>query len=380
MLERIKKEMEHSVSPALSGLAVDAQELLRSELLLFKREASDEGKRIVRMGAGLLGAAVTALMALVFGAVAAVQLLQESFPELPRSASTGIVTLALAALCIAQLLYWRGVSRRAKTGPQELVRDLPERARATLEPRVEQLTTAVGRTIDAAEDTVELVKSQVRESVETVKTEVRDTVDPRKQFERHPVATFGASVAVGYVAGRLLASDSPRSDDLPRGAAGFGANREQFNRVTPAAGNGMGSSSTGDSIRALIAGAAISMMKDAVRTSLPRALKESLGGTAGESPLAVLLKAVTGSRPKESPPYPPRSSDASAAPRRHAAEPQEYVLTSRPHTGHPQEPPYVPPMRTPVTDPDSLSPRAAASLPADAAAHRDDGWEDSLPH
>jgi hypothetical protein len=86
----------------------------------------------------------------------------------------------------------------------ELIREQMEQTRASLTEKLETLEHQVVDTVQGATtavaDTVETVKDAVQETVETVK----DTFDVRAQVERHPWAMMGASVALGYLGGRLL--------------------------------------------------------------------------------------------------------------------------------------------------------------------------------
>jgi hypothetical protein len=86
----------------------------------------------------------------------------------------------------------------------ELIREQMEQTRASLTEKLETLEHQVVDTVHdattAVADTVETVKEAVQGTVETVK----DTFDVRVQVERHPWAMMGASVALGYLGGRLL--------------------------------------------------------------------------------------------------------------------------------------------------------------------------------
>jgi ElaB/YqjD/DUF883 family membrane-anchored ribosome-binding protein len=110
----------------------------------------------------------------------------------------------------------------------EVIRQQMEETRASLTEKLETLehqvvdtvqdaTTAVAETVEcvktAVQDTVETMKDSVQDGVESVK----DVFDIQRQVDRHPWAMLGASVAVGYLGGRLLnggGSDQGRIERL----------------------------------------------------------------------------------------------------------------------------------------------------------------------
>ena len=96
----------------------------------------------------------------------------------------------------------------------ELIREQMEQTRASLTEKLETLEHQVVDTVQGATtavaDTVDTVKEAVQDTVETVK----DTFDVRVQVERHPWAMMGASVALGYLGGRLLRVSA--SDHFPQ--------------------------------------------------------------------------------------------------------------------------------------------------------------------
>ena len=70
---------------------------------------------------------------------------------------------------------------------------------------VQGATSVVSETVvndkEAVHETVSEVKDTVHETVDTVKS----TFDLRQQVERHPWLVFGGAVAVGFLAGRVVA-------------------------------------------------------------------------------------------------------------------------------------------------------------------------------
>jgi len=97
----------------------------------------------------------------------------------------------------------------------EMIKKQMEVKREDLTNKLEQLENHVVETVQsttsAVTGTVENVKEVVEETVETVKGSVAETVetvkktfDLRYQVESHPWLMLGGSVAVGFVAGRLV--------------------------------------------------------------------------------------------------------------------------------------------------------------------------------
>jgi ElaB/YqjD/DUF883 family membrane-anchored ribosome-binding protein len=97
----------------------------------------------------------------------------------------------------------------------EMIKQQMEEKREDLTKKLEQLENQVVETVQsttsAVTGTVENVKEVVQETVQTVKGSVEETVDSVKktfdlsyQVGRHPWLMLGGSVAVGFVAGRLV--------------------------------------------------------------------------------------------------------------------------------------------------------------------------------
>jgi ElaB/YqjD/DUF883 family membrane-anchored ribosome-binding protein len=101
----------------------------------------------------------------------------------------------------------------------EVIRDQMQETRTALTEKltalesqvsgtVQSATAAVTETVEAVKEsvtgTVGAVKDTVQETVSTVKDSVKDAFDLPGHVERHPWVAMLGSVAVGYVAGRLL--------------------------------------------------------------------------------------------------------------------------------------------------------------------------------
>jgi len=71
---------------------------------------------------------------------------------------------------------------------------------------VQSVTEATKETVGAVKETVQQIADTVSGSVEKTVETVKDTFDLSRQVEQHPWAMMLGSVAVGYVAGRLLPS------------------------------------------------------------------------------------------------------------------------------------------------------------------------------
>jgi len=113
----------------------------------------------------------------------------------------------------------------------EMIEQQMKETREDLTKKLEQLEQQVVETVqsttNAVTDTVENVKDVIEETVGSVQNAVEDTTeavkktfDLRLQVENHPWLMLGGSVAVGFVAGRLLEGLLPpprtyRSEALP---------------------------------------------------------------------------------------------------------------------------------------------------------------------
>jgi cell division septum initiation protein DivIVA len=93
----------------------------------------------------------------------------------------------------------------------EVVRKQMEDTRSDLEDKLEALESQVSETVQATSEAVSETVESVKETVENVTSTVKETVqtvaqtfDLSLQTERHPWIVFGASVAAGCMASRLV--------------------------------------------------------------------------------------------------------------------------------------------------------------------------------
>jgi ElaB/YqjD/DUF883 family membrane-anchored ribosome-binding protein len=179
-----------------------------------------------------------------------------------------------------------------------------------LEQLEQQVVETVQSTTNAVTDTVDNVKGVVEETVETVKGSVEETVetvkktfDLRYQVENHPWLMLGGSVAVGFVAGRLLEGLVPParatlSDALPPPSLGgvetvAGPSYRFAAEARPRKGYGPPTESSGsnwlgeltrqfapeiDRLKGLAVGTALGLVRDMVRNALPEELGGKLSG------------------------------------------------------------------------------------------------------
>jgi ElaB/YqjD/DUF883 family membrane-anchored ribosome-binding protein len=109
----------------------------------------------------------------------------------------------------------------------EVIREQMAETRTALTDKLEtleqQVMDTVTETTSAVTDTVESVKEAVEETVTAVKDTVQDSVqavkntfDLPRQMNRHPWLFLGASVAVGYLGGRLLGRVSAYNESRQR--------------------------------------------------------------------------------------------------------------------------------------------------------------------
>jgi len=83
----------------------------------------------------------------------------------------------------------------------EKIGALEDHVLGTVQDTTEAVSQTVEKVADAVQSTVDTVKEEVEKGVETVK----HTFDLRHQVEQHPWGMLAGSVAVGYLAERLLA-------------------------------------------------------------------------------------------------------------------------------------------------------------------------------
>ena len=99
----------------------------------------------------------------------------------------------------------------------EVIRQQMEETRAALADKLETLeqkvvgtvhgaTTAVTETVASVKGAVEETVANVKETVQETVSTVKETFNVYRHVDEHPWLMFGGSVAVGFVAGRLLPS------------------------------------------------------------------------------------------------------------------------------------------------------------------------------
>jgi ElaB/YqjD/DUF883 family membrane-anchored ribosome-binding protein len=178
-----------------------------------------------------------------------------------------------------------------------------------LEKLEQQVVETVQSTTNAVSDTVESVKEVVEETVETVKGTVEETVDTvkktfdlRLQVENHPWLMLGGSVAVGFVAGRLIegllpapSAPAARWDALPPPSSGgvqtnggpsyryVEETRPKPEAAEPAGGNWLGTLTEQfapeiGKLKGLAIGTLLGLVRDMVKQALPEELGGKLSG------------------------------------------------------------------------------------------------------
>lgn len=202
----------------------------------------------------------------------------------------------------------------------EVIRQQMEEKRTELSEKIQQLEQQVAGKVqdatEAAKETVESVKEAVTETVENIKESVHETVSAVKetfdiplQFERHPWAMFGGSVALGFLGGVLFPSRRHgawgSSLHMPESRSGAPAERGYFSggpahnvsheqraaqetgyRETTSGGSAHGLlSSLGSAVEGelgKVKGVAVSLVAAAVRDFLKPSLPEQLQEKAVE--------------------------------------------------------------------------------------------------
>lgn len=79
-----------------------------------------------------------------------------------------------------------------------------ETVKETVEQTVENVKDSIQGTVQAVTGTVGDTVASVKESVHTAVESVKEFLDVPRQVDRHPWLMMGASVALGFVGGRLL--------------------------------------------------------------------------------------------------------------------------------------------------------------------------------
>lgn len=261
MFERIKRELDTTVSPALVGIVGDARTLLEQELSLLRHESKQEMSRIRRVALGAGIGLVLALITVGLLALTLVHGLMELFPDLSPWMAFGIVTLvAIAGLAFVGYDIKRRLAKSVLGGklmsPEERAKaaayapdkedDVEARildgidvTKSSLDRRLDLLTTGLKRTIDAAEETYT-----------DVKVKAQHAVDPRYHVEQRPWAAFGMSFMAGLVLAKLLPDNGP-------------SRPETYHRPEPS------HSRPSSGLTALLAATATNALRDAVAGGVP---------------------------------------------------------------------------------------------------------------
>lgn len=208
---------------------------------------------------------------------------------------------------------------------------------------VETVTDSVQKTVESVSETVESVKDNVQETVENVTEGVSNVLDISGHVRNYPWAMLGGSVAVGFVAGRLMGRLFPASAGQRLQAADFGP--ETHGGVPPSVargttatrimyGNGHGSgpaspappaepprpASKGllgslleqfapqiEQLKELALGTTIGVARDLIVRSLPESLKQDVTGFMND------LARNVGGKPIEGPLVPEDEGQPAAA-------------------------------------------------------------------
>jgi hypothetical protein len=222
---------DHSIASMFAGIMKGAQTLISEHLALVRAEfrgdllKAKQAAITLSVGAALLAAGGYLLCLMV------VYILAWSVPQLPLWACEAIVGVLLAL--VGAILCYRGkellksfevLPTKALTAHEggismdddvEMIQreigdtraGLTDRASA-LEKQVMDLahdtTAAVKDVVHTAKDAVTESANQVQHAVHETTQTVKQALDLKRQVERHPLAMFGAFMAVGYLTSRCL--------------------------------------------------------------------------------------------------------------------------------------------------------------------------------
>jgi len=108
----------------------------------------------------------------------------------------------------------RDQMQETRTALTEKIEALEQKVSNTVEAATSTVTETVQNVTEAVQDTVGTVQETVQDTVSTVKDTVRDTFDLPGHVQRHPWAALAGSVAVGYIAGRLMPAGDGRGSGV----------------------------------------------------------------------------------------------------------------------------------------------------------------------
>jgi hypothetical protein len=174
--------------------------------------------------------------------------------------------------------------------PTEVIRQQMEETRGTLSEKLETLESKVTDAVQGAADAVQTVTEAVQETVDSVKGGVQDaaetvkeTFDLSGQVARRPWAMFAGSVAVGFVAAKVVgwrgerraghtlrAAFQPQPLATPAAPAGLNGRDEGMNWL------GWLERSFGpeiEKLKELSIGTTMSLVRDLATQSVPVALE-----------------------------------------------------------------------------------------------------------
>lgn len=108
----------------------------------------------------------------------------------------------------------RDQMQETRTALTEKIEALEQKVTSTVETATSTVQETVQTVTDAVQDTVGTVQETVEDTVSTVKETVRDTFDLPGHVQRHPWVALAGSVAVGYLAGRLMHAGDDRGSGV----------------------------------------------------------------------------------------------------------------------------------------------------------------------
>jgi len=194
----------------------------------------------------------------------------------------------------------------------DVIRHRMEETRASLSDKLEQLEQHVMETVHGAQAAVKETVADVKDAVNHTVADVKETFDLTHQMQKHPWAILGGSVALGFLAGKLL--ERPHPDPLRNG---HWMPRQPWEQAPPSAaqasGNGHPAATESDEpgmlaslkrqfgpeidrLKGMAVGAAMGVVRDIIRNAVPDPMKPQmaevvdgftvkLGGTPVRGPL-----------------------------------------------------------------------------------------------
>ena len=166
---------------------------------------------------------------------------------------------------------------------------------------VQDTVQTVKGSVESVKDSVQWVKDSVQDTVGAVKDSVKDTFDFQRQMDNHPWIMLGGAVALGFVAGRVMPDVPwPASDGRAPGLSepdGADGRRRYMAAGVPIAQPSVESRPVStrseptwiqnltrtlgpeiDKLKSLALGAALGLVRDYVKKSVPPDLGNQLAG------------------------------------------------------------------------------------------------------